>query len=60
MALMIFGIPTQYSQIVIAVFVIVFMLISTNAGDLRENHRRHKRRKLLQQAEATQAYSHNT
>ena len=51
MALMVFRIPTQYSQIVIAVFVIVFMLISTNADALREAGRRNKQRKLLRQAE---------
>lgn len=50
MALMVFSIPTQYSQIVIAVFVIIFMLISTNAEDIRENCRRHRQRKALRKA----------
>lgn len=49
MALMVFSIPTQYSQIVVAVFVIVFMLISTNADALRETRRRRKQRRLLRQ-----------
>lgn len=48
MALMVFGIPTQYSQVVVAVFVIVFMLLSTNASDLQEAVRRRKEQKRLQ------------
>ncbi len=40
MALMVFGIPTQYSQVVVAIFVIAFMLFSTNAPEIRENIRR--------------------
>lgn len=46
-ALMVFRIPTQYSQIVVALFVIIFMLVSTNAEDLKERRRKHKTRKLL-------------
>lgn len=45
MALMVFGIPTQYSQVVIAIFVIIFMLLSTNAPDIREVVRRKKEQK---------------
>ena len=47
MALMVFSIPTQYSQVVIAVFVIIFMLLSTNAPDLQESMRRRKEQKKL-------------
>lgn len=41
-ALMVFSIPTQYSQVVVAVFVIIFMLISTNAPQIREHMRRRR------------------
>lgn len=47
MALMVFMIPTQYSQIIVALFVIIFMLLSTNADEMRERIRRHKTRKSL-------------
>ncbi len=46
-ALMVFHIPTQYGQVVVAIFVIVFMLISTNADDIKENKRRKSERKRL-------------
>lgn len=48
MALMVFRIPTQYSQVVVAVFVIIFMLLSTNAPDMQERMRRRKEQKRLQ------------
>lgn len=48
MALMVFSIPTQYSQVVVAVFVIIFMLLSTNAPDIQEAMRRRKEQKRLQ------------
>lgn len=45
-ALMVFSIPTQYSQVVVAVFVIIFMLISTNAPEIKEYMRRRRERKI--------------
>lgn len=47
MALMVFRIPTQYSQVVVAVFVILFMLLSTNAPDMKEAARRRRDKKKL-------------
>lgn len=47
MALMVFMIPTQYSQIVVALFVIIFMLVSTNADNLKERRRKQKAGKSL-------------
>lgn len=43
MALMVFRFPTQYSQVVVALFVIVFMLLSTNAEDMKAHFTRKKR-----------------
>lgn len=45
-ALMVFSIPTQYSQVVVAVFVIIFMLISTNAPDIKTQMHRKRERKM--------------
>lgn len=47
MALMVFMIPTQYSQIVVALFVIFFMLVSTNADKMREKFRKHRAKRIL-------------
>lgn len=47
MALMVFMVPPQYSQIVVALFVITFMLVSTNADNIKERRRKLKTRKLL-------------
>ena len=43
---MVFSIPTQYSQVVVAVFVIIFMLISTNAPDIKAHMNREKKGKM--------------
>ena len=45
-ALMVFSIPTQYSQVVVAVFVIIFMLISTNAPAIKAHMNREKKGKM--------------
>ena len=47
MALMVFSFPTQYSQVVVALFVVAFMLAASNSSLMRNRLRRMRTRKGL-------------